>query len=913
MAGNLTNTLYPPVVNTFMPAFVNTSDAIVYFSLSPYNSSSSIKRVHVSLVNQLTNENAFNNVNGIIISSLKYDTVSGLYYVIIPVTSVAGGQFNINQFYKVQLRFDCYDGEVPTDEKAINSYLLEKQTYFSEWSSVCLIRPILQPNIQLRTFDTYDGENTIAFNKGIIPVSGKMFFGDGSVVETETLQSYKLQVLSEDGSIVVLETSEIYTGDNLDPNDINYKLDLQGLDTDASIKFKLKIIATTKNQYVLSKNWDFEIADFLDEETFDPTLTVSMDNDEGIATLNIKNAQTVFGNIYVKRGSSLDNFKTWEEIYVSHVAGAIDLTISDNTVGSLVWYRYSIQLENSRGALTNVYYSEVFMPKFYDAIFSRGNTQYRVQYNYNISSFKSVVNRAKIDTLGGKYPKFAENAILNYKQFSISGLITAEGDVHQKFLNKKQYFGDNYQRYQVYKQQEGVKDLVRNDYSDYVLDSTILNDFLTTTQDDWLWEREFREELVKWLNDGQPKLYRSMAEGNMVVMLTDVSLTPNQTLGRRLWNFTATVYEIAEANSLNTLDNLGIFKVVRPQEISGGGGEIDPEPEYVEVIKASQLHEYEISDKNNILSVILQRLKEKYGGVLEDKNPDDLYLKDVKIFFHNNPNVYLQNGQNLILVENPGSSAWTSEQRERMMLGYVFNVGTSASEGTSLIFVNQKGYYQLPNKLDITHLSFDRIGDIVTIEFVMVYKEKNNDNIIISGSSVDRTVVGQESGIFKPNQYLGEKIRAKYNFVKTGQYYQRMQYWKGICLDVTPFSVVHLQYYKEDEYHDYTVGETGVLHLLKNVAVQDMCFVGRKMSEQSKEKQDFLEEWEYVLDENSYESEQQIKNPRLNTVYAIGEDFKIYYQYQWYPFKKKENGIGIAEVPVEGMVNYFGNVVQSDY
>ena len=46
------------------------------------------------------------------------------------------------------------------------------------------------------------------------------------------------------------------------------------------------------------------------------------------------------------------------------------------------------------------------------------------------------MNRQKIDTLGGRYPKFVENAQMNYKQFSISGLISAEGDFNRTFLSE---------------------------------------------------------------------------------------------------------------------------------------------------------------------------------------------------------------------------------------------------------------------------------------------------------------------------------------------------------------------------------------------------------------------------------------------------------------------------------------------
>ena len=988
---NVLNTLYPPTISTFLPAFVNTTTVFIYFSLSPYNSSSQIARVHVSLTNQLNNESALNNVNGIIFKPLRYDDVSGLYYVTISPEEVKNNSFNINQFYKVQLRFDGYSGEnsslINGTAAQVTQYLSQYQDYFSEWSSVCLIKAILQPDIQLKPFDLYNGDTPQSFNKGIIAVSGKLFFGDGSVTETETLQSFKIQILDLDTEDVLLESPTVYTGDNVDPNDINYRIDLQGLDTETKTEFIFKITISTKNQYITSKQWEFQIADFLDDYSFDPELTVEMDNEEGIATLHVVNVQTVFGTIYIKRGSSIDNFENWEDFYVEKIAGDIDLTLEDNTVSSLVWYRYSIQMENSVGGMTRVYRSDIFMPEFYDAVISRGKQQFKIQYNYSITSFKPVVNRTKVDTLGGKFPKFAENAILNYKQFSISGLISSEADVHQKFLNKRDYFDDNYQRYQVYKSDTGVKDLVRNDYDDYLTESEILTSYLTTTQNDWLWEREFREEAMKWLNDGEPKLYRSMTEGNMVVMLTDITLTPNSTLSRRLWTFTATVYEIAEADSLETLDSLGIFEIVRPDELTGGGsGEIDPDPEYVEVIKVGQLYNYTVTHNNSIISELLDELKREYGAipggennelvydsasVLADKLPDGLYLKNIKIFFNNKPNVYYTDEYgNLILIRNPGTSSYN---KDRMSLGYTFDITTDTNDTRQTIFVNSKGYDQVPDKLNVTALYFNNVGEVdtggrkpypadnVTVEYLMVYKELNNTSTIISGQTVDRTVIGQYEGVFEYGEDLGEKIRAKYLFTQTGQYYQQMQYWRGICLDVEPYAIAYIQYYRDDDYNDYVVGGTGVLHMIKNVPVQDMYFAGRRMTPKPLSRQDFLDDWEYVIDEGpqtggdnlaywnedrnrpvyinfdrlnkeyerewsvvtdtieemsnasqGYNSIKDISNPKRNTVYNINGSLKIYYKDDWYDFTQY-NDYGIAHVPIEGMINYLGNVIQSTY
>lgn len=991
------NTLFPPVVSTFMNAFPNTTDAIVYFSLSPFNSSTEIKHVHISVVNQLNNENAMSakHPSGVLFSDLQYDTKAGMYYVKIPVVDMDGNVFNINQFYKVQLRFDSCDwatidgADVPNSEAKITNYLLNYQQYFSEWSSVCLIRPILEPSIYIKTFEIFKqsaGEGIIpSFNKGIIPIVGNMIFGDNSKVETETMQSYQIKILSEDGKKIIQTFPVVYTGDNLNPNTINDKIDLQKLDTSDSTLFKIEIIGTTRNLYTCSQIYDFQINNFLEEEKFNPVLTVNMDNENGIAKLHVTNKTeaTLFGTIYIKRSSSLDNFKTVENIYAAKIAGPLDINIEDNTVSSLVWYQYSAQFENSAGAFTPVKTSQVFLPDFYDAILSRGDKQYSIRYNYTVSSMKPVVNRAKVDTLGGRFPKFAENAILNYKQFSIKGLISAEADAYQKFLQKKSVFADNMANYyEVYKENHNIKDLARNDFQNWIKDtpqdypgSDIVGDtdyrFLTTTENDWLWEREFREEMIKWLNDGEPKLYRSMAEGSMVVMLTDINLAPMQGRSRQGWDFTATVYEIAESNSLELLDSLGIYETVKLPETNSGGNQPDPEPEYVTVVKVGQLYQYEVTDKTDIRNMLLQELQKEYGkretdedswdsgNVLSDKKPDDLYLKNVKIYFHNKPNLYW--------VDNNGGINWiydnkynpNTDRGKQISLGYSFNMVTSASDGEMNIFVNERGYYQIPNDLDVKSLSFNRVGDIVTIEYTMVYKEQNNIKNTIAGNTVSRTVIGQYEGIFQPNQYLGEKIRNKYNFVKTGDYSERMQYWKGICLDTSPYALCGIEYVGVDEEQTYEIGHTGILHMLKDFSVKDIRFFGRRMVQQDITRQPFLEDWEYVIDSSvssntkaqswnwfnsnspdkianvlndedlsntqTYNSVSEIINPKRNTVYDIAGKLKIYYHDNWYDFKQLQNDttnllpnnatqeIGLAVVPIEGQINYYGLVVQSTY
>ena len=64
-------------------------------------------------------------------------------------------------------------------------------------------------------------------------------------------------------------------------------------------------------------------------------------------------------------------------------------------------------------------------------------------------------------------------------------------------------------------------------------------------------ERDFKMDVLDWLTDGEPKLFRSPTEGNFIIRLLNVSLSPEDRLGRMLHTFNATAYEIADFNYSN--------------------------------------------------------------------------------------------------------------------------------------------------------------------------------------------------------------------------------------------------------------------------------------------------------------------------------------------------------------------------
>ena len=985
------STLYPPQVETFMPAFPYNEAVRVYFSLSVFDSVNDIKRVHVSVVNQKTNKNALATPLGIRFydftaddtatdseSVVCVDKETSRYYIdIAPDMLNADSQYqetitldngttqtvNLktwlrNQYYKVQLRFDTYVDTVGTAKYNTTSttdgigiakklsYLNTNTQYFSEWSTVCLVRPISVPNMYLTTSDfTDDSEGAPAFNRGLITIAGRLEFnyinakGETTIsqVETDKLKSFTVSVMNNAADKDIWTSETFYTQDNVDPNSFSEKINLKEAtskaDVDASDDgggvYALRLDYITVNGYTgSSAKYAFDLVDYVGDSDFQPECYFLVDNEEGKVCLYAKNKlMPANGAIFVSRASNISEFKNWEVIYASRISDlsytSDDLIFyyEDKTVGSYVWYQYQIQYRTNAGAFTRAYVFEnydtrndtdsgenvekVACPCFYDAFLSRGDMQLDVRYDFSISSLKQTVSRAKFDTLGGKYPKFAENAVLKYKQFSISGLISAEADVNQSFLNKKKYFVNTQSEtsnelYQSYLTAQGIVSQRRNDFlpssleiqqssfsddnRDKIFDNnpkgytsgSYLPPYHETTEYDYLWEREFRENALNWLNDGEPKLFRSMTEGLMPVMLTDITLTPNKTLGRMVYSFTATAYEIADGHSIANLDALGIINIP-----GVGDDDIDadiPHKNYLDVQLIGQQYNpvitaatTQIPDPDIVTYYAATKIQERYQGVRGNLKPiitdGKIYLNDLKIQFTTMPHSFLTTTDSKTKETETFVDKQYLGDVTQTRLGYRFRLDTFGKDIPDLreIFINSRGYYQLPSAASAYRLKLCDVdksngkeiiqGDRAVFDYIVNYKLINARQEIRK-VTIKKTIIGQYSDIFYTDVSYGPVFRAKYSFVKMNDTaisyadknnstavgdksvflsnnidtYQYMDHFKGVCFDVTPYTVVKIKWYTEDDYQTIMIGETGILHILGNSPIEDIQFVGRRLS-----------------------------------------------------------------------------------
>ena len=540
------NNLYPPIVDTYMPAFLINSENVeknicrVYFSLSLFNTQEQIANVQIVVRNNTTNLNALNPTkypSGIKISQLKIDdtkVTDDKYYIEIEPTDMINTNFLVDQYYKVQLCFtDTEASELPFDitdpdvnQEGLDTWLINNALHFSEWSTVCLIRGISTPHLILPDFD--EGQQTTVWDTiANTRIIGTLTFEDEN--ENETLRSYQIKLYNNQDEMI-LDSGIIYTSNFTNLNEINYEIKY-ALEANQAYYFTLEYI--TQNLYIEINTYEIEVLSSTHE---DSNVIVKAWTDEENGRIQIKVNRSAgygnfSGNIYIRRTDSNSNFTVWDDIYIQSYRGAdfINFTWNDYTIESGVWYLYAVQLSNEEGARAPmIKFNSPIMMTFDHIFLTAKDKQLKIKFNPQISSFKRVLSESKTDTIGSKYPFIKRNGYVDYRQFPLGGLISSAMDETGLFTNKEEIYGNLQESYDEYNDLNNIH---------------IYNDFI--------YERFFRNKVDEFLNRDGAVLFRSPTEGNILIRLMDINYSPNQTLGRRIWAFTSTAYEIDDC----TIDN----------------------------------------------------------------------------------------------------------------------------------------------------------------------------------------------------------------------------------------------------------------------------------------------------------------------------------------------------------------------
>lgn len=602
------DTLWPPAVSTYVPAFLRSTTCKLYFSITRQNIIDEIKHVQLSLKNIDTNISALDKVqypNEIKLCPVYFDNTIATdycYYIQIFPTDLAEGVFGLQKYYKAQIRFSGVNPDNITS--VVNgmpifssgpdaSWLANNIDYFSEWSTVCLVKGIPEPYVSIQGlkekgtqmvvglyddlglealhYDSYDTSPALglqsltatAFDHQVLMAAANdliLFTGEdtgyGSMVfsgqyrnsdTSEVLDSYDatLYTQSNGGDAQVLAKVINQTPDTTYQDSAQYSTDGSSLSLDDGERlihnsfhfafdailedntpYHLSLTYLTKSGFQETKDYYFTTAL---SGVYIPYLTIEpvLDEEEGRLGISVISQEysgqvvKVTGTLQVKRSDHRSNFTLWETIYEEDVNDSVVReTIFDRSAESGVLYKYAI---NNKGEDSDPVLA------LYEDIFLIGeDRQLKIRFDPHVSSFKYIVQDSKTETLGGKYPFVTRNGNVKYREMSIGGLITAQSDESNLFTDETELFGAYVQNFADYNLQNGI-----------------------ASQVDFIKEREFRNKVMDFLYDGKVKLYKSTTEGNALVKVTDVSLTPVEGLGRMIYSFSATLTEVADF----TLDN----------------------------------------------------------------------------------------------------------------------------------------------------------------------------------------------------------------------------------------------------------------------------------------------------------------------------------------------------------------------
>lgn len=530
--------LYPPIIDTYAPAFLvdsgtNKDICRIYFTLSQFNTMEDIANIQVTVRSQYTNLSVLDKSkypSEIMITNIKEDTTKtsdDKYYIELNKTDIQGGKFEINQYYKVQMRFTHKDAPAAPSNQALDAWLAANINLFSEWSTVCLIRGISTPQLAVSGFTIEGGEISWANYNPII--YGTLSFKNEE--ETEKLKSYQVKLYDENNNLLT-DSGIQYTNTNSFSYGLNYNFV-------AGTKYKFTIECTTMNLYSAIATYEFTTSTE-ESEILDFTFIAEADEDNGRVILTIRKSNITdgfTGELVLRRTSNKTNFTIWEDLktYKYKGATAIKETFNDMTIESGVWYKYYLQKRSNGVAASTKYIRTPIMVIFDDMFLTTKDRQLKIKFNPTVSSFKRTIQESRTDTLGSQFPFIRRNGHANYAQFPIGGLISFQIDESELFTSLEELFGEHLYLY--------------TDYND---------DHRITEANNIVYEKLFKDKVIEFLYSEQPKLFRSATEGNFIVKVMDASFSPNATLGRRIVSFTATAYEVAECN----IDNFKKYDIL---------------------------------------------------------------------------------------------------------------------------------------------------------------------------------------------------------------------------------------------------------------------------------------------------------------------------------------------------------------
>lgn len=616
---------YPPVLETKARAipFIDSPKELDFFQIEfempSINIVTDIGHIQVSIKYQSTNESAVNpNYSpdrAVLYIKRSEGSVyfvrkeSGNYVIQIPYRCFAGGRPQKGTTYIVQVRFasnGLWDpatngidglGNLSAFAGWRNTAVNQVPSAFGEWSNLQTVYCYGEATESL-TYNLNDFVPEIVYNYA--PTLDDPL--EQCKIVYQYMDMYGSQIgtmvyngqYQQDGSYIMRAKIPIAPVQTL-------YVSVEAVTKNNTIRGKTLTIFPLKNTHDLeSLNGEMYNAELIGEENNDGALAKTV-----VIKGNIAAQSTL--SLYRSNVYTLETVKVLEKIPV--VAGN-EITVKDFSVEMGEDYQYIaclVNIDNQVYATVISVYDWGYTNPGYARLMNMDSTvflttkkhQLRLQGNVNISSFKRNTQDNFQTTIGSQFPFYSRIAQTNYRTFTLTGVVSLFFDPTATFLRNDTDNGlwwdndngsklvilnrDLYGESQFSISRRRAHELAQENnekvyqlgtenqqdifgpmtiYDDYFFRNTQTNMGENFSNENIYMERKFREFVMEWLSNGKPKLFRSETEGNMIVILSGISFSPQERTNRMVYSFSGTVTEIAEYN----LENLLLYDLI-PIEI----------------------------------------------------------------------------------------------------------------------------------------------------------------------------------------------------------------------------------------------------------------------------------------------------------------------------------------------------------
>ena len=527
--------LYPPTIESAIPAFFNDNGTVkitVPFSMNKAINLSEVRGLALKIKTVQSNTHLTtlfcndNDLEDAINNNAAVFEWGGF-------NSLNSKKVKLGQFLKVQLAYIGASGIGYYSTVGITKYTSKPNIYIANMSNSDIeAEPVYRK--------TYIGIYEMTEDKTERPYSYifNLFDMQRNLIETSSWKMHNSSVSSSSSEYLSLSQSVDYHtfSKSLQPN------------TEYYVQYGVK---TLNNLEIYSPLYVcMQIEDIPSE--LNANLIATNVFTDGYIELKLqpfsKNDEIAPGSYLISKSSDKDNFISWENILKFNFYNSTKISewnFKDFCIEQGVKYQYSIQQYNDVGIYSDKILSNKEFCDFEDMFLFDGKKQLKIRFNPKVSSFKTTILESKTNTIGNKFPFFFRNGAVQYKEFQINGLISYLTDENELFLNYEKdlkIVSPTLKRTETESKDIDNLNIATTNITGYNMKA----------------ERDFKLILLDWLNDGEIKLFKSPAEGNYLVRLMNITLSPEDKINRMINTFQASATEAKELN-YNSLVDLGFI------------------------------------------------------------------------------------------------------------------------------------------------------------------------------------------------------------------------------------------------------------------------------------------------------------------------------------------------------------------